>query len=342
VATQNATAKPWHKRKPKDNGEDSSSYRVPANFKDRFVFKTASAGDVGEEKTFQKILRPSTNPGEGEGFQYYGSGKSFLEQLELVSSEQCIPRILVLSHGWGSTRLDGGMGLPIVPSRREGTQNSTQGSGSLASYPATGLYLSEETRKGEVLQSWNEIIEGVEKGIAIKAQTQPLSERQKENIRAYMYNQYDPKAIPGVSNRINTSRELYEAMEDESKNNSINLQDLQKSIAKNRTRFCAGSDGKPGCKMEFYSCNMHADFIKGLALATGCEIIYGTGMVSYESGDNGVVTVRADKSSKKIEVPGQKPRYENQNNRDGQFVRVTPNGDGTVTPEKIGYRHTFK
>ncbi len=349
VATQNATAKPWHWGSRKDRA-GSDSERIPANFKDRFVFKTASASDASEEKTFQKILRPSSIPGEGEGYELYGSGKSFLEQLELASKDQCIPRIVVLSHGWGTTRIDGGMGLPIVPSRRNGEQNTSQSSGSLASYPATGFYLSDETRSREVKQSYEEVVAGIELSLYSsdtaerfrKRHNRPITESDIQNIRTYMLNLYDPKAIPGQGYRIKSKEELYAAMEEESKTNSIEIKDLQKSIAQNRTRFCAGSDNKPGCKIEFYSCNMHEDFIKSLALSTGCEIVYGTGMVSYQSGDNGVVTVRGDRSSKKVEVPGQKPKYINLNNRDGQFVRVTPQKDGTVKPEKIGYRYTFQ
>lgn len=362
---QSAMSRTWH--------SDSIEGRemVPANFKDRFVFKTAGAANESEEKTFNKILRPSDTPGLGEGFNLYGSGRSFLEQLELVSRDQCIPRLLVLSHGWGPSRVDGGMGLPIIPSRITGQQNTSQDSGSLASYPAAGFYLNEATRSAEVIQSHKEIIEGIELSLytaelaeRFKAKhKRDITERDRNMIRLRMLNLYDPNAVPGDGYRLRTADDLYAAMEAESKKNSIEMKDLQKSIGQNKTRFCASRGGNPGCKIEFYSCNLHADFVKNLALTTGCEITYGTGMVSYHSGDKGVVTVRADRSSKKVTIERPKKDkngnvirdangkvvmekvvdYINENNRDGQFVRVTPQSNGTIKePEKIGYRHTFK
>ncbi|MEZ4814517.1 MAG: hypothetical protein R3A80_04835 [Bdellovibrionota bacterium] len=296
--------------------------------RDRVLMQT------GNETIFNKAARP------GEGVDFYGTGWKFLDNLKQVSKNQCIPNLTILSHGWGSSRTSGGKGLPIA-------ENSQQG------FPVTGFYLDEQTREEELMQSYNEIISGINAAL----NSPETRERFKEvngrdptqadlvHVRAKMLQRYDPRNESKRNSgkrQIQTDAELLASLRLESKENSITMSDFKKAVKsgpfnKADVKFCSQ------CMIQVYSCNLHEDFVNEWATTTGCQIVYGTGMTSGTSDKQGDITLHGDHSSKDTkDANGKTIKVENSNTRDGQFVRVTPiKGTDKVITEKLGKTYTL-
>lgn len=302
--------------------------------KDRFIFQ------ADNETIFGKVARP------GEGVASYGTGGELLNQLKLASfpypenkkhpMNQCIADTIILTHGWGPTRMSGGNGIPNA-------------SGSEQGYPVTGFYLDHATRLEELNKSYRDIVEGINAGLASSQFLEDFkknngrypSEENIRNTRINMLRRFDPTNNPENPSRISTDKELFDALANESmgtkngRSNSIIMEDLRKEIAKGDIKFCNY------CDIKLYSCNITEAFIDQLALTTGCRVTYGTGMVSGKSSSQGNVELSGYRSSTKVEENG-KTRYDNLNTRDGQFVRVTPiKGSDKVSREKMGTKFTL-
>jgi len=243
---------------------------------------------TGIHELFKKVERP------GDYRVPFGTGSGLLSQLGDFPG-QGIPNLVILSEGWGPSRINGGKGLPI-------SDNSENG------FPVTGLYESEATRQEELEQSVNDYMEA--NAADLRKRFKTLTSREASNddldrVKDKTFTRYDQ--VSRANSAALVDDVTFTNPETGQTETTVSL---ATRIRKGEARFC-----KHGI-IQLYASNINKGFAAQFARVSGCQIVFCTGKVS------GKATGQSADGSPEVTLTSS----------DGDFVKLTPlrNADGEV------------